>query len=173
MTQDPSFERIHPDDAVDCAASEAACRRRHNLTVILLGTLADSGRTTFADDRRLFMAWQVTRLLAPSWNEPPDWFVQRHIEDRRDIEDKGTQVGGRRGGLRPHRRSNLPMKCDHPQVSNWVIHELAGRSSAICRIASVISRLSTRTMRVLVAPLSHAVQVILPRSVADATACSG
>ena len=99
-------ERIHPDDAVGCAAAEAACRRRHNLTVILLGTLADSGRTSFADDRRLFMAWQITRLLAPSWDEPPAWFVQRHIEDRRDIKDKGTQAEGRRGGLRPHRRLN-------------------------------------------------------------------
>jgi len=124
-------ERIHPDDAVGCAAAEAACRRRHNLTVILLGTLADSGRTSFADDRRLFMAWQITRLLAPSWNEPPAWFVQRHIEYRRDIEHKGTQSGRARGGLRPH------------------------------------PRLSTRTMRVLVVLLGNAVQVILPRSVAD------
>jgi len=129
--QDPSFERIHPDDAVGYAAAEAACRRRHNLTLTLLGTLADSGRTSFADDRRLFMAWQVTRLLAPSWNEPPAWFVQRHIDDRCDIEHKGTQVGGGRGGLRPHR---------------W---------------------LSTQAMRVLVALLGQAVQVILPRSVAD------
>jgi hypothetical protein len=130
--QDPSFERIHPDDAVGCAAAEAACRRRHNLTLTLLGTLADSGRTSFADDRRLFMAWQVTRLLAPSWNEPPAWFVQRHSEDSRDIEYKGTQTGGGRVGLRPH------------------------------------PRLSTRAMRVLVVLLGHAVQVILPRSVADA-----
>lgn len=105
--QDPSFERIHPDDAVGCAAVEAACRRWHNLTLILLGTLADSGRTSFADDRRLFMAWQVTRLLAPSWNEPPAWFVQRHIENKRDIERKGVQAEGGRGGLWYHRRSTV------------------------------------------------------------------
>ncbi len=162
--QDPSFERIHPDDAVGCAAAEAACRRWHNLTLTLLGTLADSGRTSFADDRRLFMAWQVTRLLAPSWNEPPAWFVQRHIENKRDIERKGVQAEGGRGGLWSHRRSNLPMKCDQPQVSNLVMHEFAGRSSV--RGARIICWLGTRAMQVLVL-LGHALQVISPRSVTD------
>jgi hypothetical protein len=138
--QDPSFERIHPDDAVGCAAAEAACRRRHNVTLALLGTLADSGRASFDDDRRLFMAWQVTRLLAPSWNEPPAWFVQRHIDDRRDIEHNGTQAGWLH---RPHRRSSLPMECDYPRVSNWVMLGPAGRSSAIRWAASAIFCSST------------------------------
>lgn len=167
--QDPSFERIHPDDAVGCAAAEAACRRWHNLTLTLLGTLADSGRTSFADDRRLFMAWQVIRLLAPSWNEPPAWFVQRHIENKSDIEHKGVQAEEGRGGLRSHRRSNLPIKCDQPQVSNLAMHEFAGRSSVtvIRRGARIICRLSTRAMQVLVVLLDHALQVILPRPVTD------
>lgn len=162
MTQDPSFERIHPDDAVDCAASEAACRRRHNLTLALLGTLADSGRTSFADDRHLFMAWQVTRLLAPSWNEPPHWFVQRHIEDRH------FRAGEERGGHQPRYRPGIPIVCDHSQVSDCTMHELAGRGSVIRSVASVISQLNTRAMRLLVALLDHALQAILPWPVTDA-----
>lgn len=135
--QDPSFERIHPDDVVDCAAAEAACRRRYTLALALLGTLADSGRTSFADDRRLFMAWQVVQLVAPSWNEPPEWFVRRHGADKRDLDYEGVRADRERDG-------------------SW-----------LRRSTGAIRRVNSRAIRGLVVLLDHALQAILLRSLID------